>query len=50
MLADLAMVRTPEAEVDFAAVAQPVVVGGGVESSQRFRQSIRHLVEHLPDA
>jgi lipase len=50
MVADLEMVRRPDAAVDFAALTLPVVVGGGVESSERFRNSIRHLFERLPDA
>jgi pimeloyl-ACP methyl ester carboxylesterase len=50
MVADLEMVRRPDAAVDFAKITQPVVVGGGVESSDRFRRSIRHLFEELPDA
>jgi pimeloyl-ACP methyl ester carboxylesterase len=50
LVADLALCRRPEAELDFAQVTKPVMVGTGSESATRFRQSAVTLRDSLPDA
>jgi pimeloyl-ACP methyl ester carboxylesterase len=50
LVADLDLCQHADAAVDFARVTQPVVVGGGEQSSERFRRSSRFLLDELPDA
>jgi pimeloyl-ACP methyl ester carboxylesterase len=50
LVADLELCRLPSAALDFGTVRQPVLVGCGAESAERFRRSADHLMSHLPDA
>jgi pimeloyl-ACP methyl ester carboxylesterase len=50
LVADLELCRLPSAELDFGTIHQPVLVGCGAESAERFRRSAEHLMSELPDA
>lgn len=50
LVADLRLCRRPEAEIDFATITAPTMVGTGSESAPRFRRAAQTLRDSLPDA